>query len=332
MGNRMSSLPIAQFCAMAGELDRQHGAGRAAAMSTAFHALQAGQGSSAFDLLTDEEQEEVSAWQSPGDFEVPGVGVLRYSDAEKELEVGIDRHAGVPWLPEDTVSVGHIDMAWVIVVNGRRIAVIGDIKKSDFSSPDGPTSLQMEGYGLAYAAARNCSGYICGHWNATEGHWTWGPYRDLADFETMEPIVARVVGAALNLPTADRTYSTGPHCVRCWSRMHCPEYLLPLRDPVAALAPFVEPGGLQAGNRYEALQLYQKVQELVKLLKTNLQASVVHLGPIPDGAGKEWREVKVKGGRKLDHVSMASEHPELAAKYMKDTPPRSGGFKWLNEK
>ena len=86
-GHRMSSLPIAEFCGQAPVLGAQHGAGRAAAMSTAAHALFARQADADTKLarLTADERNEVRVWQSPLPHRFENGDIFDYSTSEREV-------------------------------------------------------------------------------------------------------------------------------------------------------------------------------------------------------------------------------------------------------
>jgi len=66
MGNRASILDVSVFCGQAASRARE-AAGRAAAMSSAFHAMAAGTSNfhALFAGLTDEEREEIVKWKLP---------------------------------------------------------------------------------------------------------------------------------------------------------------------------------------------------------------------------------------------------------------------------
>ena len=49
---------------------------------------------------------------------------------------------------------------------------------------------------------------------------------------------------------------------------------------------------------------------------------------IDDGAGKSWRAVECQGREGFDKKALASDHPELAAKYTKRGAPYST-FRWV---
>ena len=106
IGVRMSALPTSQFCGQAALLDR--GAGRAAAMSTCWHAVcaQAPGNAALLAALTDEEAEEVLGWERPKIVDLPpgcDPPALDYDNAETELEVTFDEQ-GRP-VPADSPGV-----------------------------------------------------------------------------------------------------------------------------------------------------------------------------------------------------------------------------------
>ena len=300
MGNRMSSLPIAQYCSASGVLGDKHGAGRAAAVSTAFHALAAGEEHAA-DLvsrLSPEEQLDLAARKFPTPVSVGDVS-LEWKDGHCEAEVVLKDG-------EEIVSVGHVDCFWI--VDG--IAYVADIKATDWSS-SGVGSLQLQSYGLSVAEAHDCDAYCCGIWNATEGEWDWGEIHDLMDIGTMK-IRERVVAAAKN---TNGEYATGPHCHDCYQRLHCQEWLAPIANPETALAQ-VTTGDLTQEKAAEALLQVKAIKDLVKLAESTLKAYADRVGGIVSG-DKVWISGPVKGRMSLDKKALEEDHPGLLDQYQK---------------
>lgn len=316
--NRLSILPTTQYCAGAGVLGAKHGAGRAAAMSKAFHALCSGveeESARLYAQLTQQEQKELLSWHQPRDVEVGDV-VLRWREGVREAEVSIEG------------AVGHPDCYWIVEINGEKIAYVADIKKSDWTSPDGVESLQLHAYGLAVAEASNCDGYCCGIWNATLGEWDWGPLRYLVDADTFK-IRARVLAAASNV---GEDFSTGSHCSSCYQRWYCPEHMLPVADPESALAPLAELGELSPEQAKAVLFTYQAAKDLLEKVKGALQDYADQNGGIRDGEGKIWRRLKAgKPSEIFDKKRFAEENPELYDRYVRIGEPRNLGHRWVNE-
>lgn len=319
MANRMSSLPITQFCSAAGVLGRKHGSGRAAAMSTAFHALCAEEKGAEllFNRLTDEEKTEILTWNKPEDYTTTTGEVLKYADAVKEEVVGFTKEL-VSSVDESSKSdcIGHMDMCWVVdgPPHRRKTVYVGDIKKSEWSSPDGPNSLQMMAYGIGAVLKYKADAFCCGHWVVSESRWHWGQVWDWSGIDTARQVDV-VLAASWN---TDGEYSTGPHCRGCWDRLHCKEYLLPVSNPKSALAPMSKPGGITKDNAYQCLSNYKAAEDFLKAVKQNLQAWAERNGGIHDGAGKVWGPGSGRNGVRLDTKALEKDNPELVARYRRE--------------
>lgn len=296
--NRMSSLPIAQFCGRAPELSSV-GSGRAAAMSHAFHALCAGGPEAAGELvrLTDEERAEVRSWKRPVDVTVGDV-VLTYEAAEKELEVGLDSSGA--YCPADypaCVTVGHLDFAWCFEVDGQRYAFVADIKRSEYTVSDGPDSLQLHAYGLAYASKVGAVAYVTGVWGAVEGTWWWANAQVMVDSFDHLDILQRVLAAARN---TSQDYAMGPHCQRCYGRSRCPAYLIAPSDAHAELAPVIGLGtDLTPEYASKLLLTVFRVEAMAEKVKDELKQRVRDGLVITDGNGKAWKPTECQGRESL---------------------------------
>lgn len=311
MAHRMSALPIAQYCGRSASLSL--GAGRAAALSTAFHALsaKAPDAEAKLSRLTPEEREALAELKTPTDTTFEGFAV-RYSEAHHELEVGL-----TPWASHcaaddpDLMSLGHLDMAWIFTLqDGRKVALVGDIKLTEWTATDGPDSLQLVAYGFAYAALHGCDLFACGIWDATGGQWSWGAWVDLASEEAMA-LWSRVKHAAQNV---GGDYAMGPHCSGCYSRQRCPAYFLPPEEAEGLLAKYAA-GGITADNAVEVKLLIDRVKASLEPIEDNLKEHARRL-PIVYG-DKQWKPVPVKGRESFDKKNFAADHPELVAKYTK---------------
>ena len=339
-GNRMSNLPITQYCSGAGVLGAKYGAGRAAITSSAFHARAAEQENAGALLaqLTDEELEEIDEWETPGDAPYGTDGdLLRYAEAKREFTLHLTKDGGATEDPTEAVSTGHPDMAWVgmLEVEGEelvKVAFIGDMKKTDYSSADGLESLQLMAYGFAYAAQEDCDAFCVGIWNITLGEWDWGQIitTGLENADLLE----RVVRAATN---TDGTFVTGGHCRNCYQRTHCQEYLLPVQDPEAALYPLSQPGGLNKDNAPKILDMYHRAKKLLGVVEEQLKAHSRDVKGITNEEGtKVWRETLTQGGKttldKTKLVKHVKENiPELAQQFEYTTQGgKPSSFRWCN--
>lgn len=324
-GNRVSILPIAQFCGKAPVLSEQYGAGRAAAMSTAFHAWQAGAANqdALFARLTEKEKEEVLTWNPPATVHMADGCILDYADAAKEIEVALDAQGNYV-TGGDCLTVGHVDFAWAPrEVGGMKVAFVGDIKKTIWTTEDGPESLQLHGYGWALARKFGCDAYCPGLWCATEGEWLWAKDWVVLDSDRGRQIWQRLYYAATH--RGDEA-TTGEHCRHCWARMHCGEHLLPAVMKQTFMAPFAEGGDITAAS-YRDILMLQALEDAIKLAKEQAKIAVKRgiVKFVDPNTGKSWRPVMVKGkesvsvndlraklGAKAElYISRGSEYPQF---------------------
>lgn len=218
---RMSSLPVLQYCGLSGRLNSA--SIRAGVISSYHHARCSGDTKETARLwlqLTPEERADVETWHRPSHVMV-GDLIYNYESAEKELEVALDKDGcHVAFDSPDAIMTGHLDMAWT---QGTE-AVVVDIKRQTWTAHEGPQSLQIAAYGRAYASMRGASAYTPGVFVAMTGDWLIGSRVELESAEG-EEIWQRILGAARNQELGEA--SVGAHCNKCFSRLKCPEFLLP---------------------------------------------------------------------------------------------------------
>lgn len=317
--NRMSSLPTAKYCGLAPVLGAKYGAGRAAAVSSAFHAQCAGDPSLLL-RLTDEERADLADWKRPTDVVLEDGIVLAYADAEKELEVMLPH-------PTDFLAepmVGHLDFAWVRQLPKpsvkTMIAYVADIKKSRWTTVDGPESLQLHAYGTAYAELRGCLGYCTGIFIPETAEWMWS--KGITWLGSMEhnEILAELIAAGTH--TADKG-STGAHCSNCYSRLHCPEWTLPAVLSTTALAPVAEgivPTPEQAAEMVRWIAALDGEKGLLAKAKGHLKEWVRrgHLTVI-DG-NKQWVPVTTAGRESVDREKLEAELGGDAKRFIRKGP------------
>lgn len=311
-GNRMSHLPVSQFCGTAAPLSERYGAGRAAMVSTYFHALCAG--SSALPALraklTPEELEDVEEWHKPATVVLyDGAITLDYASAEKELEVMLTEDGEHTYVADKAISVGHLDFAWPRDYQGRKVAFVADIKRTRWTVPS-PDTLQVQAYGWAYAKLIGADAFVPGIWAAQEGEWMWGQWVDMNDFDSLD-LWMRIKHAALNNGEAN----TGPHCRNCYARMHCPEYLFPKDDRLNALVAFsegIEPTPLQVADAYLAAQA---MEDIAKRIKDNAKEYARRGGEIIAADGRKLVMSERQGRAGFDVKGLKAENPELAARF-----------------
>jgi hypothetical protein len=328
-GNRVSLLPISQYCGKAGELSEKYGAGRPAAMGSAFHALVARAPDAQVKLarLTDRERAEVLLWQPPATVVINEGRTLDYAEALKEFEVSIEAHDPDPIrvLAEDRpVTVGHVDMAWVKQVGDLKVAFVGDIKKTIWTTEDGPESLQLHGYGWGTARKFGCDAYCTGLWCATEGEWLWSKDWIVLDSDRGRATWDRIYHAATNVGEA----STGGHCNGCYARLHCPEHLLPTALSQTFLAPVAEGGDLSTVDHAFVLKL-QALEKTIDAAKKLVQAAIER-GELqvrdPD-SGKVYGPVKMPGREGLNKEKLLADLGDKASEYVTKGAPYSQ-FRW----
>jgi hypothetical protein len=327
LGNRMSSLPVTQFCGQAGILGSM-GSGRSAAQSSAFHALcaKAENANELVTRLTDEEYQEMLSWKHPGDVDLGNGHVLRYADAETEVEVAIDDGGSYvdPKSPK-AISIGHLDFAWVVVIHGVKLAYVADIKRSEFTTKEGPNSLQLHGYGLAYAGKHECDGYVTGIWAAVEGTWQWG---EIVDLETREAVTLakRVIAAAMNVSPE---YSMGPHCRDCYGRLRCPAWLLPPEVAQTSLAPVAQGQELTDESAGKLLLTLQRYQDTAKAVEANLREYAARVGGIRHN-GQIWKPVLCQGRESVSIARVREAFGEDADRVITRGKPFEQ-FRWTKE-
>ena len=251
----MSSLPMLRFCGPSADLSEKHGSQRTAAVSTAFHARCANSPNAVrlLTLLTADELHELEGWHMPPDVTVDD-HVLRYADAEKELTVGLDRLGYYSDSP-DCLTVGHLDFAWKV----GDLAYVADIKRSRWTTPEGPDSLQLHAYGRAYALMRGCDSYCTGIWAATDGLWLWSEEVVELDSERAENLWYQIYHAATQALTE---YASGPHCHHCYGRLHCQEYAIPAHTQETWLTPIA---GDDIEQKLEAMSPAERGEFLFRL-------------------------------------------------------------------
>jgi len=319
----MSSLPILQYCGRAADFD--DGSGRAAAMSTAFHAWCAGKPEARMllDALTEEEREEVLTYLKPEPLEVMGFE-LSYEDADTEFPVGLTAKCEFPDLDDTVEFTGHPDMGWVIAHKGRKVAVIGDIKRSRWTTPDGPASLQLQAYGLAWAMENDCDGWVTAIWAAIEGGWTVGDVVWL-NTEAHHMVVSKMRSTLL----PGRGFSTGSHCSTCYARTRCPAHMVRI-DEVDVIAGVLKTE-LDNDSAVEALIQYYRMVDTAKKLKEHLEAFSKENDGIYDGFGKVWKPVQVQGRESVLSAKALREQLGEAAEHLITRGKPFYQYRWVKE-
>lgn len=315
-------------------------------MSTAWHSRCSGAVDAEQQLLrlTDEERAQVDSWKKPDDVMLPKgaklkgpdglrrdqlIDYLPYSLAEKELEVGLDAwgHYCDPKSPA-CISIGHLDFAWVVEMpDGMRIAYVGDLKKREGTTEDGPYSLQLQAYGLAYASLRDCDAYICGIWAGEEGTWTWmKQFVDLDSSESVD-IWLKVKAAILN---TEGDFCTGAHCTGCYSRFKCPAHVLPPETAVGTLAILDGNTEITPDKATELVLAIGRAEDAIETAKKAMKAWAMRNPGKIRSSGKVWTASQRDGRESLDKDALFKAIPD-AVKFLKQGKPYTE-FRWLKEK
>lgn len=323
---RASLLGVAFYCGLASRLNGERGAGRAAAMGTAFHGTCEGK-PDALDSLDESEQDEVRKWEKPTDIQVSPEVTLRYADAAKETPVAIDsRFRPLPYGHLFALTQGTADLHWLV----GDCVYIADIKKSEFTVLEGPDSLQVMAYGMMLVAKYRKLGakrFVPGLWHATEGTWAWLDRMIEEGSDEWKALKKRIRYAANN---DGGEASTGAHCRQCWARTHCPEYLLPaaLAEASPALKPFTDGGEPPTDEQaLEALLVAQGMAELAKQVQDNVRAYVTAGGRVQQD-NKRYLPVICKGRKSLNKKLLAEAVGSLSQFETKGAPYEQ--WKWVN--
>jgi hypothetical protein len=316
LGNRISALPVSEYCALSAKLSAQHGAGRAAALSSAFHAKTAGAPDAHEKLarLSAEEREEILDWATPTPVTILGIECT-YENAWKELPVGLS--ATGEWVEAgDATTCGTLDFAWPIPVTDGKggIAAVADMKKTPWTC-SGPDSLQLLTYGYALAKKLGFARFMVGLWIIESAEWVWSPtVYSVEGFEGFD-LWGRIAHAATN--RSDEA-SYGDHCSNCYARLHCPEYTAPAALADTVLAPVVVDGAIDDPVKLGELLAYcERTEAMIKKVKDHAkEAARRGLKVLHPESGKQLQFIKCKSPEALDRVALFEAIPE-AKRFMK---------------
>lgn len=320
---RPSALGPAEYCPRSTEISEQSGISREALKSSAWHALNAGDGT-ALEALRPDERDEVAGWARPGEsllrvfFGKDIVVKLAYGDAVKEHHVRLMERDAL-------ITEGTLDFAWVVEVNGQKWAVVGDLKRNSWSVPDGPDCLQLAAYGHAYAMEVGAVAYTPVLFGAMDGEWLVGQAVDLTSPEALD-LWKRIKRAAKNdHRQIDREEArravTGAHCRSCYGRQACPEWAILATRSAESDAPITEASAASALLSAQAMEeRAERIREAVKVL-VERGATVVD-----KVTGKVFLPVVTAGRESLDKAALLKDYPE-AAKYWRKGKP-GARFEW----
>ena len=325
----MSSLGTARYCAQAGFLSEQYGSSLDAAAGTAFHAMDSGEVGWQDKLarLPEELRAQVASWVklpevlevSVPDESLAQNPVLRLSKSKAMREREVKLEFG-PTMKD--VSLGHFDCAWVVEMNGLKLVVLVDLKRSKWTTPDGTDSLQLHAYGMALTIELDCDAYLPCIWACEEGELLVGELvRSGSDtwVETME----EVESAAYHV---EGKATVGGHCMNCYAREHCPEFLLPGALADTTLGPAVT-GAIKTNQDALACVLALKaLDKLSTAAEKNLKVWAERHGGIYDPSTKQvWGPNEGKGGSSLDKEALEqalASHNMTLAQFTRPGKPR----------
>lgn len=325
-GNRVSLLPVTKYCGAAAKHSQSAGSGRAAIQSSWFHAFMAAphapETETLWRLMTEKEQEEAEGWKPVLETETEGGVVLRYAEAQKELEVVLEL-GGIR-------SVGHLDMMWgPLKIDGIRTVFVGDIKRQAFTSQDGPESLQLHGYGWAACQKYDAEAYVTGLWLASEGEWRWSTQPVLLDSDEGEWIRGELEHA---MRVRDEYAPDGVHCRSCYGRLRCPQYVLAAIDAPSWVEPLTREGDLNELDDATLKRLLlagKQMEELGEAVVKQVNAVVDRGRWIRDEeSGKVYASVECKGRASVSVKSLREQMGDAADQYIK----RGAGFtqkRWM---
>ena len=332
MKARMSALPILQFCGMAPKLDV--GAGRAAAMSTAFHAYCAGAEDvdELFAALSEKERSQIEGWKVPTTLtiEVEGsVEELEWEDAIKEHPCGFDGEGkAVDKDGPDCLVGGTADAHWVVDLEDElpiRVLVLTDLKKSRWTTVDGVDSLQLHGYAQALAEKHGADFYVTTIWLLEEGKWLVGEPVELDGIGGWQ-WWSRIKAAAENAGTE---YATGSHCSGCYQRLRCPAHMVESIDNGPPTIPGTNVEELDNDMALHLLQQLEEYKDTADALKEHLTEWASRNGGIRDGKGKAWMPCMQKGRESgLGAKKLREVMGEEAEQYIRRGAPFSS-MRWV---
>jgi hypothetical protein len=305
-GVRISGLPLSQYCGLSAELGAQHGAGRAAALSSAFHAKASASPDAKEKLarLTPKELNEISMWKTPTPVKVAGKE-LTYEAAAKEQPVGLTLDGA--WADEgEVITCGTLDFAWDLPE--LDMVAVADMKKTQWAS-SGPDSLQLLTYGYAWAAKLKRSKFVVGLWLIEEAEWRWSEtVYDVGGFDYLD-LWERIVYAARN---NQGEASFGPHCGDCYSRLHCPEYTLPASLADSVLSPAALGGAIDDPIKLgEMLAFIRRIEPVIERAKEHAKEAARRGLTVTDPTtGETLKHISCQGRESLNQAKLFAAIPD----------------------
>lgn len=298
--SRISALPVLRYCTGSALVDKQveELEFSRTLRGTVFHKYcETGEWPEEYKLLSKQDQDEISEWKVPHSYIHGVLGELTYASAVKEYRVKFRHGPG-----EDEYIPGTLDMFWIVEHNGRRYAVVVDIKSNIRAVSDGLDSLQLHGYGHALLHEfKELDGYTQGIYSASDGTWHLPGTPIVRDeWEQME--IESAICSAIRQPFSG--YHIGTHCSGCWKRTRCPAFLIETHE--APTFEKVIAGSATPEEARAALIMAERMKASLETIKGSLQDWVTQHGPIPSEDGKKsWRPHQMPGRMGIDKKKLA---------------------------
>lgn len=333
---RISSLPTAEFCPKVDRIGLDVESTQSM-RSTIFHEYcDTGEWPDAIRYLPAADAEEIQKWRAPMPFSYQAgdaTYALPYSHAHRELRVALDAEFNTVDVPPDVAQAdieklfpevmicGHLDMGWCLPE--RDLVIVSDIKSSIFAVKEGTRSLQLHGYGIAYAKLLGMGRYVTSIWDACEGEYHVHPYAIELDSFECGSIMDRITKAATE---RDGNFLTGTHCNSCWKRSHCPAHLVDV--PEGEFAPVLSGQATEKDVR-DALVRLKQIGDLKERVDSACKRWVEQHGPVRSEDGrKQYRAELCDGKKGLDKAAVAKALGKKDLdEYMKPGRPYSA-FNW----
>lgn len=334
---RISSLPVSEYCGKADEIGKDVETTNAK-RSTIFHAYcESGEWPEAIKELPKEDVEEINKWKVPRPLVITVEGKeirLSYKNAIKEIRVAVDKDFNYIEVPHDLplsevqgkfpsiLCIGHLDMAWHVPEHD--LVVINDIKSSIFAVKARCKSLQLHGYGIAFAQMHKAKKYLTAIWDACDGkHYVDDKIVELDSFEC-EEYKERIRAAST---TKTDSFVVGSHCGGCWKRQSCPAHMVDV--PKDHKYYKLLSGDATEADVRQGLIDARQLADTADKLKRAAQDWVKQHGPIRSEDGtKEWTVAMRNGRKSLDKSLIEKEFGNLD-RFMSEGNPFEV-FDWRN--
>jgi hypothetical protein len=337
---RISSLPVAEYCAMSDKIGVDV-ASVNAARSTCFHSYcETGRWPEEVNNLPEQDFAEIQRWKVPTVLvhkEGETLYRLEYKDSVKETRVSLDKDFEFVETREDikpheiadeypnVMCSGTADMAWHIpAIN---LVVVEDIKSSVFAVKAREKSLQLHAYGIAFAKKLGAKYYKVGIWDATDGKHYMGSVIDVDSWEC-EEYKERIRVASNN--NGD-SFTTGTHCGGCWKRDICPSHLVKLNDE-SAFAKVFGPNPTAEDVR-TAMIAVKENESINKKVMDIAKSWADRHGGIPSEDGTKLFKARLRSGKKSLNTELVREQLGLDSleKFMKQGEEYPA-YDWYSQK